>query len=156
MRFPLLFIQETHLFGEPQKALLERLANGVREPSRENSKKTSSIDFNGLINSASFIISRNVAYPQYFIPMIRGEFVEGEGETLLKLEYDLHRGTKVYLGLWTVICIIASIYCLWIMNNVLFSGLALGIMFLNYLIVLGNFRMHSSKSRETLLKILMF
>lgn len=154
MHFPGLFIQETHLFKESQKTLLDRLRPKVSEPSRKNAKNTKNIFFNGLLKENSFIISQNTTYPQYFIPMIRGQFVEGEEESLLKLEYDLHRGSKLYLFLWTLICIAAAIFFLIFYFKPLYSSVALGIMLLNYLIVLGNFRLHSKKSKDLLLSAL--
>ncbi len=154
MYFPGLFIRETHLFKESQKSLLERLKKKVAKPSRENSKNISEIHFNGILNTNSFVISQNASYPQYFIPMIRGEFVEGEEESLLKLEYDLHRGSKLFLILWTWICLLSGIFFVTILFRPSYSLISIGIMLLNYIIVLGNFRLHSQKSKEILLNTL--
>ncbi|QNL21997.1 hypothetical protein HZR84_08610 [Hyphobacterium sp. CCMP332] len=153
MYFPGLYIRETHLFTTPQHILLDKLKKKVASPSRKNSKDTENIFFNGLLKENSFIISQNTSYPQYFIPMIRGEFVEGEDESLLKLEYDLFRGSKLYLSLWTSICILAAVFFLLISFKIEYSLAAIVILLINYSIVLGNFNLHSKKSRELLLQI---
>ncbi len=153
MHFPGLYIRETHLFSASQNILLDKLREKVASPSRKNSKDTQSIFFNGLLKENSFIISQNTSYPQYFIPMIRGEFVESENESLLKLEYDLHRGSKLYLILWTSICFLAFVFFLLIYFKIEYSIAAILVLFINYSIVLGNFKLHSKKSRELLLQV---
>lgn len=153
MHFPGLYIRETHLFTASQNILLDKLKEKVASPSRKNSKDTKNIIFNGLLKNNSFIISQNTSYPQYFIPMIRGEFVEGEDESLLKLEYDLHRGSILYLSLWTSICILTSVFFLLIFFKIEYSLAALVVLLINYSIVLGNFNLHSKKSRDLLLQI---
>lgn len=154
MRYPGLSFSETQLLNRPQKLLLENLRIRVAPPSKENSKNAKRIKFNGIIKSSSFLISSNVTYPQYFIPMIKGEFIEGETETLLKLEYDLPASTKVYLNLWVIITILSIVYCIVIINNILYASTALSIFAFNYIVVYQNFIMHMKKSKESLLQIL--
>jgi hypothetical protein len=145
---------ETHLFPFAQKVLMERLERQVEKPSRKNARKPVTIAFNGIISRETFTISRNFSYPQYFVPMIHGRFVEGEKETLLYLKYELFRGSKLFLALWSVVCTIAYFYCGLVMKKWDYSAVALVILLINYLVVLANFSLHCKQSRLILLNIL--
>lgn len=146
--------EETQLFPDSQEALLESLARQVEKPGPKNARKPSGILFNGILRKDGFTISRNFAYPQYFVPMIKGRFIEGEKETLLHLDYELLRGSKIFLGLWTVLCALAYFYCGLVMKQWDYSVVALAILLLNYLVVLANFSLHCKQSRNLLLNIL--
>lgn len=154
MRFPGLYKTETHLFPEARNLLIEKLKSRVANPSRKNAKKAGLIYFNGLISESGFSISSNNSHPQYFLPVIKGEFIEGEKETLLHLAFELYRGAKVFLLLWTSICLLASIFCVLIMKIPLYGLIALAVMLMNYLIVLANFNLHCRQCKALLFYIL--
>ncbi len=154
MHLPGLYKTETHLFPQARNLLTEKLKLKLAKPSRKNAQKAGLIYFNGFLYESGFSISKNNTYPQYFLPIIKGEFIEGEKETLLHLVYELYRGAKVFLVLWSGICLLAFLFCVLVMKIPFYGLIALVVLLLNYMIVLANFNLHCKQSKTLLLFIL--
>lgn len=153
IEIPGLYRIETHLFSKKSKGILSRLKPITAPPKRSNRHKKEII-YNGHINSESFEIFRNIVSPQFIVPIISGRVIDGENETLLNLHFKLFEGAILFVILWTSILSLATLYTYFVMNNVLYAGICILLALGNYLIVKGNFDMHSKKNSEELVEIL--
>lgn len=140
--------EEKLLVPHSEKKTIELLKYRSSKPSRKNAKLHRLIWFNGNIDNNRFNFSQNSTYPQYFIPFIQGEIIEGEAETLIKLKFKLFRGAKIFLVLWSGIFLLSALFCVLFLKHYNYALIALVLLVLNYLLVHENFKMHYKKSYE--------
>ena len=150
---PGLHRKETHLFHEKSGEIIKKLKPVVAKPKRSIRHKKEII-YNGHLSGENFEIFPNIISPQFIVPIINGRLIEGEDETLLNLHFTLFSGAKLFVILWSIILGLASIYCFIVMKNPIYSCVCILLALTNYLIVKGNFDMHSKKSSKQLIDIL--
>jgi len=98
--------------------------------------------FNGVVLDNTFSISKNVSYPQNFLPLIYGEMETMPKGTLLSIQFTLFFGSWVLFGIGSFISLFIGIMFTCVGSE---PAIALGGYFffiINYVVATANFNLH--------------
>lgn len=131
------------------------LIGHVTEPvSMSPSKDDKKFLFNGMIYDKSFKISRKINYPQNFLPLIKGQVEETRLGSILFVEYELFFSSRMFLTVWSVLCILIALFFSIYPKEYMYAVIALLAGSLNYAVSWMNFNKQVKDSHAALCKAL--
>lgn len=111
------------------------------------------VKFTGYVHDNSFRISKKTHYPQFFIPLIKGEIDSSSSGSVIRLTFKLFRNTRRWLMIWTLISFFSG--CLFLLiHNTVIAGWSFLLCLLNYGVAVSNFRIHKKDSLKTIIDTL--
>lgn len=137
--------------------VLERISSAtIQEDSTVYSipQSGSSFLFNGKIKANSFFISEKVAKADSFLPLIAGKLESTKKGSILFLDYRFFPSTVFFLGFWSVITALLTVFFLVVHQNWVYSLASFSVGAINYLFALSNFKRKVKKSQELLHQML--
>ncbi|WP_114752376.1 hypothetical protein [Pleomorphovibrio marinus] len=114
----------------------------------------SSFLFTGKIKGYSFFISEKVAKADSFLPLVAGKLEPTNKGSILFLDYRFFPSTIFFLGFWSVVTALLTIFFLVVHQNWLYSLLSFFIGAINYLFTWSNFKRKVRRSQGLLHRML--
>ncbi len=110
--------------------------------------------FNGRINEDSFYISEKLSKADNFLPLIAGKLESTRKGAILFLDYRFFPGTLFFLGFWSVITALLTVFFLLVQQNWQYAVLSFSLGALNYFFVKNNFKRKVKRSQHILHRML--
>lgn len=88
--------------------------------------------FNGTIQENSFSISLVIDRADSFLPLIKGKIEDTPMGSILFLSYSLFPSSVFFLGFWTVVSLLLSLFFGFIAEKYMYAVICLGFALLNY------------------------
>lgn len=110
--------------------------------------------FNGKVYAERFTISRKIDRPDNFIPLIKGEWIGSDKGSLMRITYQLFGSTLMFLGFWTIVCILSSLLMAFFYQEYMLAVSVLLIGLLNYWVSISNFKKRVKECRKVLQEVL--
>jgi hypothetical protein len=108
--------------------------------------------FNGQVYEKTFKLSKWVRYPQNFMPIAKGTIDETKEGTIVTIDYELFPASKILLRVSFVMCLtLAVLFCF--QGRWMASGITAVLFILGYLVVLGNFTVHTKDCHKVFLTV---
>ena len=110
--------------------------------------------FNGLIKGNRFRISRRVLRPENFLPLLVGRVESTSVGSLLFVRYRLFFSTALFLGFWSVVCLLLCLFFLVFHQAWLYAAIAFGTGCVQYVVAIKSFSFQVKRSKQLLEKVL--
>lgn len=122
--------------------VFERLRKATRplEPYLPLSVQEEDFRFNGVIEVDEFRLSRKITRPNSFLPVITGKVAPTSKGCIVFLSYRLFSSTLLFIGFWSVLTLLISLYFFLYEKLYTYGTIAVIIGVANYMIALLNFR----------------
>ncbi len=148
------FGRETKLVAFSQKQLIDHLHKYVK-PLKGEAEESESKDyiFNGSWNEEEFSISIKLKVSNNFIPIIKGDFLSSDEETLIRLTYELFPATKKLLLFWTIVTLLITVFFIGLYQAWIYGAISFGFCLVNYILSRENFKIQLRKSKKMLDKM---
>lgn len=149
------FDKETKLVALSQGQLVEHL-NKYIKPLKGDLPERESKDFlfNGIWNENEFSISLKLKISNNFIPIIKGDFLNSDEGTLIRLTYNLFPATKKLLLFWTIGTLLITVFFIGLYQAWIYGAISFGFCVVNYILCRENFKIQVRKSKKMLDKML--
>lgn len=110
--------------------------------------------FIGWIEGEKFRISKKLARPDNFSPVLKGTIEESSKGIIIVVKYRLMFSTKLFLLFWSIILLFLSIFFILQYDAFLYGVIAMATGVINYLIVYVNFKKQVRISHDLFINML--
>jgi hypothetical protein len=114
----------------------------------------SSFLFNGKVKTDSFYISEKVSKADSFLPLITGKIEPTPKGAILFLDYRFFPSTLFFLGFWSVITALLTVFFLLVQQNWVYALVSFSLGALNYFFAKNHFRRKVKRSQYILHQML--
>ncbi|WKN45942.1 hypothetical protein [Tunicatimonas pelagia] len=141
---------ETLVLPYSGKEVFERIRQVTRplEPYLPLSVQEEDFRFNGVVETDEFRLSRKITRPNSFLPIIIGKVAPTSKGCLVFLSYKLFSSTLLFIGFWSVLTLLISLYFFFYEKLYGYGSIAIVIGIFNYVIALLNFQKQVKISRQ--------
>lgn len=116
----------------------------------------SKVRFNGMIGQEGFRISKVITRGDTFLPLITGEVEATPRGSIIFLRYRLFPGAIFFLAFWSLVLLAFSAFYLFLVGNMVYGLICLGLAVLNYALGMFFFNRQVKASREVFHELINF
>lgn len=137
---------------------LRRLKNSVVEMDKKEynpkEKAEDDTEFNGWFSDYTFRLSKRIAHPDNFIPIVDGHIESTSSGSILFVNFKLFFSSLLMVSLWTILSILLAIFFLFVYHQVIYASIAIVVGLVQYFVVTLNFNRQVVKTWMALKSVL--
>lgn len=148
------YFSQTLVSSYSQDEILEKIKEATKENIVFRESNYTHYEFNGVVNDATFQLSRIVQQPNSFLPLIKGTVESTKTGCIVFIACEMFYTTKVLLAIWTVLPLFIFILNLFLINGLFYALIALFFGVFNYIVTVANFHRQRRISMELLHRVI--
>ena len=138
-------------------ALSRLQASVLQMDKKEYNPKTTEedeIEFNGWFSDYNFRISKRIAHPDNFLPIVDGRIEPTSSGSILFVNFKLFFSSLLMVMVWTILSILLATFFLFVYHQIIYASIAVVVGLVQYVVVVLNFNRQVVKTWMVLKNIL--